>query len=282
MRWVEDQAPTLAAALAYYSAFSMAPMLVLVVSAVGAIAGREVVVDKLRTQYLSLFGEQGQGFFDTLLSATSHPANGVVATVLAVVGIVFGATSLFSQLHEALNQIWRTPPRHQSSVLEFLRTRLLSLAAVLGLGFLLLVSLVFSAALSALSSWLYGAAQTALWRALELGGSLAVTAGLFALIFRFLPDARVAWRDVWVGALVTAGLFTAGKWAIGLYLGASAIASSYGAAGALAVILVWVYYSSMVLLWGAEFTAVHALAHGRFPTPPPGVPAGLPPQQVHR
>jgi membrane protein len=252
-------------------------MLVLVVAVVGLIAGRDAVVAALRAQYLSLFGEQGQGFFDTLLASTTQPATGVVATVLAVAGILFGATSLFAQLHDALNQIWRTPPRLSSSVLDFLRTRLLSLAAVLGLGFLLLVSLVVSAALSGLSTWLHGAAQTGLWRALELGISLTITAGLFAMIFRFLPDVRVAWRDVWVGSLVTAVLFTAGKWAIGVYLGASAIASTYGAAGALAVILVWVYYSSMVLLWGAEFTAVHALDHGRFPTPPPGIPAGLPP-----
>lgn len=263
--WNDDNAPTFAASLSYYTLFSVAPMLVIAVSVAGMVFGEDAARGQIQAQLTELMGSTGAQMIGQMMISARQPGTGLVATALGLVVLVFGATGVFVQLQDALNHIWDVKPRPRNGVINFLRTRVLSFAMVLGIGFLLLVSLVVSAVLAAVGAWfahLVPAGWAVLWQAVNFGVSFAVITVLFALMYKLLPDTHVAWRDVWLGAAVTSLFFTLGKLGIGLYLGRSSVASSYGAAGSLAVVLVWVYYSAQILFFGAEFTQVYARQHG--------------------
>ncbi|MEM8805596.1 MAG: YihY/virulence factor BrkB family protein [Cyanobacteria bacterium P01_G01_bin.38] len=262
--WQKDDASRLAAALAYYTTFSIAPVLVIVIAIAGAFFEQEAVQGELVGQLQGLVGRQGAEVIQSVITNTqTSAANGFWATVMSMALLIFGASGVFSQLQASLNQIWNVKPSGQG-IAYVVRTRLLSFAMVVVIGFLLMVSLGLSAGLAALGHFLSGEAQA--WAPLwQLGNSIlsfAVITLLFALIYKVLPDVTVAWRDVWVGAAMTALLFTLGKLLIGLYLGNSSVGSAYGAAGSLAVILIWIYYSAQILFLGAEFTQVYANRYG--------------------
>jgi len=249
------------AAIAYYTAFSIAPLLLLVIAVAGLAFGREAVQSGIIGQAESLMGAQGAAAIDALRQNAAEPATGITATVVSLVLLVFGATTVFAEIQNALDRIWHVPPsRKPSGVWEFIRTRLLSFGLILGLAFLVLVSLILSAAVAALGNW-WGpllSGTEILLQALNLSVSLLAEATLFAMIYKLMPRTPIAWRDVWVGAFTTAALFELGKFGIGMYLGKSGVASAFGAAGSLAVLLIWVYYSAQIFLLGAEFTRAHA------------------------
>jgi membrane protein len=257
-KWVADDAARLGAALAYYTMLSVAPLLVVVAAIGGLVYGPKAARGELAQQLEGLVGRQGAELLQTMLANAYHPGAGVVASVLGVVVLLLGATGVFVELQASLNRIWGVQGQAPGGAWGFLRTRLLSFLMVLAVGLLLLASLVLSAVLSAVGRHLPGAGSAALWQVLNLVVSLGIITVLFALVFKLLPDAHVAWGDVWVGAALTAVLFTVGKSLIGLYLGTSGVGSTYGAAGSLAVFLVWVYYSAQILFFGAELTQVYA------------------------
>jgi membrane protein len=259
-RWLEDDIATYAASLAYYTAFSLAPTLIIAVALAGSIFGEEAATGQIRVQLQSMLGDAGATVIEDMMKNASRPGSGVVPTILGGVVLLLGATGVFAALQTCLNRIWRAPPPTGNAVLGFLRTRFLSLAMVLGVGFLLLVSLVVSAVIGAFGALL--GEVPAMWQVVNFLISFAYVTALFGMIYKWLPDVRVAWADVWLGAAVTALLFNLGKLVIGLYLGRSSIASSYGATGSLAVLLIWLDYSAMVLFLGAEFTYVYALRRG--------------------
>ncbi len=258
--WSNDKVPRHGAALAYYTVLSLVPLLVVIIAMIGFILGREVGQDYILEQIGNLMGSQSKETITDMIQRASEPSTGIIATVVATGTLLFGASGVFAQLQDSLNSIWGVKPKEGRGLWGLIQDRFMSFAALLGTGFLLLVSLVLSAALSAFGKWFGGwlPAPELVLQALELLISLAVITGLFAMMFKVLPDAEVAWRDVWVGAALTALLFTIGKFAIGLYLGKSDVGSAYGAAGSLVIVLVWVYYSAQILLFGAEFTQVYA------------------------
>lgn len=266
--WKEDKASRLSAALAYYTIFSLAPLLVIVISITGLFWEQSAVQSQVMNQIQGLVGREGRSFVSDLLVSASHPARGVTATIVGVITLVFGALGVFNELHNALNTIWdvkeEETKRFLDSIKNVIFSRFLSFTMILGIGFLLLVSLVISAGLSAVQETVGNAVPLSeiLLQIVNLIISIGVITVLFALIFKFLPDAEIAWRDVWLGAFVTAVLFSAGKFVIGLYLGNSAVASSFGAAGSLVLLLLWIYYSAQILLFGAEFTQVYANNYG--------------------
>ncbi len=262
--WVDDNVPALAAALAYYTLFSIAPLLIIAIAVAGLVFGQEAAHGAIQAQLRGLIGEPGATVVQDLVASASKRESGLLATVLGLAVLGFAATGVFVQLQDALNTIWKAKRRQMSGLLSFLRQRLLSFAMVLGIGFLLLVSLVVSAGLAAAGTFLVGLlpAWEAVLHVVNVGISFAVITLLFAMIYKVLPDTRVAWSDVWIGAAVTSLLFSLGKLGIGLYLGKSSVASAYGAAGSFAVLLLWVYYSSQLLFLGAEFTQVYARWHG--------------------
>ncbi len=269
--WNEDKAPRLAAALAYYTVFSLAPLLIIVIAIAGLAFGQQSARGQIVGQFQNLIGDQGAQAVQTLLEGASKPSSSVLATVLGTATLLLGAAGLFGQLQDALNTIWEVTPKPGRGFMSMIRDRFLSFTLVLGTGFLLLVSLIVSAGLRAFSGYL-GSLAPNLGLILELSNtiiSLAVITLLFAMIFKVLPDVNIGWSDVWIGAVVTALLFTIGKFAIGLYLGRSSTASMYGAAGSLVVLLVWVYYGAQILLLGAEFTQVYANRYGSHVLPSP-------------
>ncbi len=264
--WKEDDALQLGAALAYYTIFSIAPLLLIVIAVAGLVWDREAVQGQLVGQIDQLVGRQGAEAIQGMVAnaAKQGDKSGILATIVAGVTVLFGATGLFAQLQSSLNKIWNVEAKPSRGIVGFLMTRVLSFGMILGIGFLLLVSLVVSAGLTAVNSYMSGllpGAET-LFLALNFVVSLAVITLLFAMMFRFLPDVKIAWRDVWVGAAVTAVLFTIGKFLIGLYLGHSSAASVFGAAGSLVILLLWIYYSTQILFFGAEFTQVYARRYG--------------------
>jgi membrane protein len=261
--WFEDNAPMFGAALAFYSIFSLAPLLVIAIGVAGLAFGREAVQTHVLAQFADLLGTQGARQVEIVLRNSADSETGLVATILGIVTLFVGATAVFTQLKVALNTIWGVPSE-ATTVRSFFMDRLVSFAMVQCIAFLLLVSLLVNAALAAVSKALerFVPDMAALLLATGFVLSLLVVTVLFAAIFKILPDARIAWRDVWVGALATALLFTLGKFLIGLYLGRSSVASIYGAAGSLVVLLLWVYYSAQVFLLGAEFTQVYARRWG--------------------
>jgi membrane protein len=266
--WVDDFAPSMGAALSYYTVFSLAPMLLIVIGVAGLIFGAEAARGEIVTQLRGLMGEQGAVAVEELLKSASDPGKGVIATIVGFVTLLVGATAVFAELQSSLDRIWRTPaPPNESGIWGIIRTRILSFGLILGLGFLMIVSLVLSAALAALGNWWgsYLGNWELVLQALNFAVSFGVVTVVFAAIYKFMPHATIAWKNVWVGAIVTALLFTIGKFLIGLYIGKSGVASGFGAAGSFAVLLVWVYYSAQIFLLGAEFTWVYS--HRNDPPP---------------
>lgn len=258
--WLDDGAGSMGAALAFYTLFSMAPLLLVAITIAGVVLGREEAQHLILAQFSDVLGRRMAAAIRFLLDATSNHSH-VFPAAVAAVTILVGAATVFNELKTDLDKIWRTHENRPKGFLPALRKRLLSILMVVAVGFLLLASLVMSALISALGAQLFdGRADTI--RALEFGGSFLVITGLFAMIYKMLPSARIAWGDVWVGAAVTSALFWLGKFLIGLYLGRTAVGSMFGAAGAVIALIAWVYYSSQVFFLGAEFTRAYALRHG--------------------
>ena len=262
--WQEDKAPTLAAALAYYTVFSLAPLLIIVIAIVGLVFGADAAQGQIVAQLQSLIGKDGAQTVQELILKASEPKSGMIATIVGIATLLWGASNVFTNLKEALNTIWNVSPPPGRGIWGFLQDRVLSFAMILGIGFLLLVSLVLSAVLAAVSYWLNGLLQlpVGIWQIVDFAISFGVVTLLFALIYKLLPDVDLAWNDVWIGAAITSMLFTIGKSLIGVYLGGSGIASTYGAAGSFVIILLWINYSAQILFLGAEFTQVWANRYG--------------------
>jgi membrane protein len=268
--WWNDNVSRLGASISYYTLFSLAPMLVIAIAIAGFVFGAEAARGEIVGQIKGLVGEEGARAVQAMLQgAAKQRSSGIVAGIVGIVTLVLGATGLFLELQTALNGIWRVKTKSGTGIWGVLRQRLISFGLVVGVGFVLLVSLVVSAALSALGKFLGGyiPGYAILGQALNIVLSLAVITLLFAMIYKVLPDVELTWRDVWVGGLVTAGLFSIGKLVIGLYLGTSGTASTYGAAASVIVLLLWVYYSSQIVLLGAEFTRFYVDRCGRAPQP---------------
>ncbi|MCU0495838.1 MAG: YihY/virulence factor BrkB family protein [Anaerolineae bacterium] len=261
--WNEDKAPTYAAALAYFTAFSIAPLLVIVIAIVGAIFDEGAARQQIVTSVGEIAGEGGVELINGLLDSASQPTTGLIATVISIVTLLAGATGVFGQLQDALNTMWDVK-REQVGIVQTIKDKFLSFTLVLGVGFLLLVSLVLSTVIAAVTNFISGMfpAVQILTQGLHFLLSFGIITLLFAMIYKVLPDAKIAWGDVWLGAGVTALLFTIGKFLLGLYLGQTSFTSTYGAAGSLIVMLVWVFYSAQILFFGAEFTQVYARRHG--------------------
>jgi len=259
--WWADNCMRLSASLAFYTALSLAPLVLLVVGLLGLVMERQQIAGQLVTQIEGLMGPAGRQLVETILTTTT-PQSGGLATIVGIVTLILGATAVFGELQTTLNLIWEVQPAPSGGVWaslgSWLKQRFLSLAMVFTLAFLLLVSLVVSAALASLAHAFHSTEQTVLGRVLEIAISLPVLTGIFALLFKYVPDAEVHWSDVWPGAIVSAVLFTLGKTALGYYIGRASVGSAYGAAGSLVVLLVWVYYSALLFFFGAEFT--HAWA----------------------
>lgn len=269
--WWNDNVPRLGASLAYYTLFAIAPVLLVAIAIAGAVFGPEAVRGEIVGQLDGLMGREGARAVQALLEGASRQHGGLIATVIGTITFLFAATGAFLELQAALDAIWRVKPRPDADLRSFLMDRLRSFGLVVAIGFLLLVSLAVSAALAAASAWIGRRAPglPVLWQGLNVIVSLGVVSALFALLYRVLPDVRLRWRDVATGAIVTAVLFTFGKQVIGLYLGQSSTASSYGAAGSVVVLLLWVYYSSQIVLLGAEFTRIYTDRFGAVrPTEP--------------
>ena len=262
--WSEDKAERLAAALAYYSVIALAPLVVIVIAIAGLVFGRDAAQGQIVGQITSLVGQQSAEAIQGIIANASRPKSGIWATVFGVAALLFGASGVFGQLQDGLNTVWEVKPKPGRGILGILKDRFLSLTMVLGVGFLLLISLVISAALSALGVYLNGLLPLpgVVLQVVNFIISFVVITLLFALLFNVLPDAKIAWGDVWIGAAITALLFVIGKFLLGLYIGRSSLGSAYGAAGSLIVILVWVYYSAQIVFFGAEFTQVYANRYG--------------------
>jgi membrane protein len=259
-----DKVPRLGAALAYYTIFSLAPLLLIVIAISGLVFGHDAAQNKIFEQLHSVLGANTAAGVQDMVKNAAKPKSGTIATILGIVTLLLGASGVFGQLKDALNTIWDVKPKEGGGIMGMVKDRFLSFAMVLGLGFLLLVSLVIDTAIAAIGKYagnhLPGGA--ALWHIVELAFSFVVITVLMAGIFRLLPDMKIEWRDVWLGAALTSLLFVLGKFALGIYFAKSAVGSSFGAAGSLVLVLLWVYYSAQILLFGAEFTQVYARSHG--------------------
>jgi len=260
----EDKAPRLGAALAYYTVFSIAPLLLIAIAIAGLVFGQEAAHKEISAQLGGLLGPQSAKGLEEMIESAAKPKTGTFATIIGFVTLFLGASGVFMQLKDALNTIWNVETKKASGILGFLKTRFLSIAMVCGVGFLLLVSLVFDALISGMGNYLDRRIPggEAILQTVQLVLSLALVTLLFAAIFRFLPDVRPLWRDVWFGAIFTAVLFVLGKFGLSIYLGKAAFGSTYGAAGSLVILLVWVYWSAQILFFGAELTQVYARTHG--------------------
>jgi len=279
--WVDDYAQSMGAALAYYTMFSIAPLLLIVISIAGLIFGVDAARGQIFGQLQGLMGPQGAQAVQSLLESVNKSAEGISATAVGTILLLIGATTVFAELQDALDRIWRAPKREKGGIWSLLRARLLSFGMIMGIGFLLMVSLVVSAALSALGN-VWGrlfAHWEILGRAIDFLVSFGFTTTMFAMIYKIMPRVKVDWSDVWIGAAVTALLFTVGKVLIGVYIGKSGVTSGFGAAGSLVVVLVWVYYSAQIFLMGAEFTWAYALTFGSRKTQP--LPAAAPAVPSH-
>ncbi len=262
--WFDDRAPTMGAALAYYTLFSIAPLLLIVIAVAGAVFGAEAAEGEIFRQLQGLLGAEGATAVQGLLASVRQREQSGWGALVGGGLLLVGATSVFAELQDSLDRIWRAPVRSGRGWWLVLRARLLSFGLILGIGFLLMVSLVISAGLAAWGRWwapLFGG-WPGLLQAVNAALAFVLTTLVFAMIYRFMPSVRVQWRDVTLGALVTATLFTLGKWLIALYIGTTAVASGFGAAGSLVVLLVWVYWSAQVFLVGAEFTRLVAERYG--------------------
>lgn len=253
--WLDDEASVLAAALAFYTAISVAPLLVIVIGVAGIFVSQSQAADQLLQQLTSAIGAEGARFVETALENAAEPSATSIAGIISFATLLWGSTNVFAQLQNSLNKIWEAPEKENGGVMGTIKDRLLSFSLVLGIAFLLLVSLVISSVLSALSGALGGENTSFLWQIVNFIVSFGVITLLFAAIFKVLPDVEIRWNNVWIGAAVTALLFTIGKYLLGLYLGNAG--SAYGAAGSLMAFLLWVYYSAQILFFGAEFTQVY-------------------------
>jgi membrane protein len=262
--WSRHQAPKLGAALAYYTVLSLAPLVVVVIAVIGLVYGADAARGDIVRQIQDMVGRDGAAAIQTVIANANQPKSGILATLLGLVTLFLGASGVFVELRDSLNKIWEVPPHPDGGIWRTVRERFLSFGMVLAIGFLLLVSLVLSAAIAAASTFLNGLMPIPAWvlHAVNSVLSLVVFTGMFAMIYRFLPDTNITWRDTLLGAAFTSVLFTVGKLGIGLYLGKAGVASAYGAAGSLVIVLVWVYYSAQVFFFGAEFTHVYALRKG--------------------
>ena len=263
--WLDDFAPSMGAAISYYTMFSLAPLLVIVIAVAGAIFGREAVTGQITGQLTGLIGKEGATLVQGLVASASDTGRGLIAGGISVVILLIGATTVFAELQSALDRIWHVPEREKpQGIWAILRARLLSFGLILGLAFMLMVSLAVGAATAAFGSWIGGQmpGSEALLYGMNLFISLAFTTVLFAMIFKLMPTTPVAWRDVWIGAVFTSVMFEAGKLLIGLYIGKSGITESFQAAGSLVVLLAWVYYAAQIFLLGAEFTKAYADENG--------------------
>lgn len=262
-QWSEDEASRLAASLALYTLLSIAPLLVVAVSIAGLALGDEAARGEISQQISTVVGPQAGKAIEGLVANARTPSSGILSTVIGIVVGLFGASGVFGELQSALNRVWEVKPKPGRGIRGMLRDRFLSFSMVMGVAFLLLVSLVVSAGIAAVSGFFKGVLQLPfLWEAANLVISLGITAVLFALIFKLVPDVKIAWRDVWVGGIVTAVLFSIGRVALAWYVGRSATVSPFGAAGSLVALVVWVYYSAQILFFGAEFAQVYAARYG--------------------
>jgi membrane protein len=264
-QWLEDQPFQLASSLSYYTLFSLAPLLIIAIAVAGLVFGREAAQNQVVETLRGLIGQDSaKAVQDMIENASNKPRTGVISTILGVVALLFGAGGVVGQLQTSINMIWGVTAKSGQGVWGIIRTRFLSFAMVLGIGFLLLVSLAitaFVAGLSQVMGSLLGGAKV-IAHVSELVVSFGLVTVLFAMIYKFLPDVQIRWRDVWIGAALTSVLFTIGKFLIGLYLGTSGVTSIFGAAGSLITVLLWVFYSALIFFLGAEFTQVYATHYG--------------------
>jgi membrane protein len=261
-RWSEHKDARLGAALAYYSVFSIGPLILIAIAIAGLVFGAEAVRGQVFGTLKALLGDSGSQAIEAMLKGADRPREGVVATVIGVATLVFAAVGVVVQLKDAFNTVWEVETTPGSGIWRFVRSYVLSLAGVLSLGFLLLISLLVTAALGAAGKYVAPYLPEAALQIAGFAASFAVISLLFAMMFKWLPDTKVEWRDVWLGAVLTAALFEVGKFFIGLYIGKQGLESTYGAAASIIVVLIWVYYSAQLVLMGAEFTNVHARRYG--------------------
>ena len=263
--WEQSRAATMGAALAYYTLFSIPPLLVIALAAASLVFGQEAATGQLAAELEKVVGQDVAAAMQGMVQQDQQAGGGPLAMVIGVVVLIFGASGVFGELQTSLNTIWQVQPKPGRGIWGIIKDRFLSFTLVLGTCFLLLVSLVISTGLSVVAAWWTPESVpggTYLWQGINALVSFGVVTALFAFIFRFLPDAQIRWQDVWTGAIVTAVLFLAGKQILGLYLAQKSVTSSYGAAGSLVLLLIWVYYTSQIFLLGAAFTRVYALRHG--------------------
>ena len=263
--WVEAEPFQLAAALSYYTLFSLAPLLLIAIGVAGFVFGREAAQNQIVETLQGMIGQDSaQTVQEMIQTSNEKPKTGMLSTIIGFVALLFGAGGVVGQLQTSLNKIWEVTPKPGQGIWGFLRQRFFSFAMVLAIGFLLLVSLVVTAVLSSFTSMLssFLGDATFIAHAIDILVSFGFVTLLFALIYKYVPDVEIQWRDVWIGAALTSILFTIGKYLIGLYLGTSGVSSAFGAAGSLITILVWVYYSSLIFFLGAEFTRVYATEYG--------------------
>lgn len=256
--WMAHKDARLGAALAYYSIFSLGPIAIIATAVAGVFFDSEAVQNEVAATLRDLLGDTGAAAVQTMLEGSSRPAEGLSASLIGAGALLFASVGVVVQLKDALNTVWEVEAAEQTGFLHFVSTYVFSAAAVISVGFLLLISLVLTAAISALGKYT-SVIPEALLQPVGFAGSFAIAAALFAMIYKFFPDADVRWRDVWLGALATALLFEIGKFAIGFYIGKQGLESNFGAAASLVVVLIWVYYSAQIVLMGAEFTRAHAL-----------------------
>ena len=262
--WQEDKASRIAAALAYYTVFSLSPLLVIAIAIAGAFFGRETAQDEIIAQVTALVGEDGVKPVMMALNNMTEPKIRGIASLISIGVLLLGASGIFAQLQDALNTVWKVKPQPGQGVLLFIRKRVSSFFMVLAIGFILILSLILSAVVSTLSRYKtdYLPGSDILWENLDFIVSLGLMTFIFCLMFKYVPDVKIAWKDVFVGAVITAVLFLFGKFLLGVYLSQGSLGSAYGAAGSLIVLLAWIYYSAQIILLGAEFTQVYARMYG--------------------
>ncbi len=265
LAWIDDFAPSMGAAISYYTIFSLAPLLIIVIAVAGAIFGQDAVQGQIVGQLQGMMGKEGASAVQNMIKAANEPTKGIVASVISFVLLLVGSTTVFAELQSALDRIWHVPEKAKpQGIWAILRARVLSMGLILGLAFILMVSLVTAAAVAAFGTLASGMlpGSELLLQAINIAISVGLSTVLFAMIFKYMPSISIEWRNVWVGALVTALMFEIGKWGISLYIGKSGTTETFAAAGSLVVVLLWVYYAAQIFLLGAEFTKVWANAHG--------------------
>jgi membrane protein len=275
--WSDDNASRLAAALAYYALLSLAPLLVIAVAVAGFFFGTDAARGKVASELGGIVGGDAAQSIQAVIASAESPAEGVFSTLVGIVTLFFGASGVFRELQASLNTVWEVKPKPGLGLWGEVRSRVFSFTMVLSVAFLLLVSLILSSLLSAVGTFVAGLLPggETLWQLVNLLISGVIVALMFAMIFKYIPDVEIKWRDVWSGAVVTAILFTIGKFALGLYLGKAAVGSAYGAAGSVIALVVWVYYATQIFLLGAEFTQVRARRNGREIQPSKGAVATI-------